>query len=144
MRDKLRMNRSVWPNKKPSQSVTFISAPLWDILLRKLDPWWCVHDFKNVIFKDMLYIMFMNASSVIGLMGTPKDNFDKSTLVQIMAWCHQATSHYLTQCWPRSKLPYGVTKSQWVDSSLAKPHLNLNSGLAKLGLTSLVESAANV
>ena len=27
---------------------------------------------------------------------------DKSTLVQVMAWCHHATSHYLNQCWPRS------------------------------------------
>ena len=25
---------------------------------------------------------------------------DKSTLVQVMAWCHQAASHYLNQCWP--------------------------------------------
>ena len=25
---------------------------------------------------------------------------DKSTLVQVIAWCHQATSHYLSQCWP--------------------------------------------
>ena len=24
----------------------------------------------------------------------------KSTLVQVMAWCHQATSHYLSQCDP--------------------------------------------
>ena len=24
---------------------------------------------------------------------------DKSTLVQVMAWCHQASSHYLSQCW---------------------------------------------
>ena len=23
---------------------------------------------------------------------------DKSTLVQVMAWCRQATSHYLNQC----------------------------------------------
>ena len=23
---------------------------------------------------------------------------DKSKLVQVMAWCHQATSHYLSQC----------------------------------------------
>ena len=27
-----------------------------------------------------------------------------TTLVQVMAWCHQATSHYLSQCWPRSML----------------------------------------
>ena len=40
---------------------------------------------------------------------------DKSTLVQVMAWCHQATSHYLTQCWPRSMLPYGINRPQWVN-----------------------------
>ena len=39
---------------------------------------------------------------------------DKSTLVQVMAWCHQATSHYLSQCWPSSPSPYGVPKPQWV------------------------------
>ena len=39
---------------------------------------------------------------------------DKSTLVQVMAWCRQATSHYLSQCWPRSLSPYGITRSQWV------------------------------
>ena len=27
---------------------------------------------------------------------------DKSTFVLVMAWCHQATTHYLSQCWPRS------------------------------------------
>ena len=41
---------------------------------------------------------------------------DKSTLVQVMAWCRQATSHYLGQCWPRSLSPYGVTRPQWVNS----------------------------
>ena len=35
---------------------------------------------------------------------------DKSTLVQVMAWCRQATSHYLSQCWPSSMTPYGVTR----------------------------------
>ena len=39
---------------------------------------------------------------------------DKSTLVQVMAWCHQATSHYLSQCWPRFLSPYSVTRPQWV------------------------------
>ena len=36
-----------------------------------------------------------------------------STLVQVMAWCHQTTSHYLSQYWPRSKTPYAVTRPQW-------------------------------
>ena len=38
----------------------------------------------------------------------------KSTLVQVMAWCRQATSHYLSQCWPSSLLPYGVSRPQCV------------------------------
>ena len=49
-------------------------------------------------------------------------NDDKSTLVQVMAWCHQATSHYLNLCWPRSLPPYGVTRPQWVNS--LKPNQN--------------------
>ena len=40
----------------------------------------------------------------------------KSTLVQVMAWCRQAPSHYLSQCWPRSMSPNGVTRPQWVNS----------------------------
>ena len=38
---------------------------------------------------------------------------DKSTLV--MTWCHQAASHYLSQCWPRSLSPDGITRPQWVN-----------------------------
>ena len=38
----------------------------------------------------------------------------QSTLVPVMAWCRQATSHYLSQCWQRSLSPYGVTRPQWV------------------------------
>ena len=39
---------------------------------------------------------------------------DQSTLVQVMAWCRQETSHCLSQCWPKSLSPYGVTRPQWV------------------------------
>ena len=42
---------------------------------------------------------------------------DQSTLVQVMAWCRQATSHYLSQCWPRSLSLYGVTRPQWVKNT---------------------------
>ena len=40
---------------------------------------------------------------------------DMSTLVQVKAWCRQPTGHYLSQCWPRSMSPNGVTKPQWVE-----------------------------
>ena len=54
-------------------------------------------------------------SSKIALRWTSLDlNDDTSTLVQVMAWCSQATSHYLSQCWPRFMSPYGVIRPQWV------------------------------
>ena len=42
------------------------------------------------------------------------------TLVLVMAWCQQATSHYLNQCWPWSMSPYGDTRPQWVNISYLK------------------------
>ena len=39
---------------------------------------------------------------------------DKSTMVQVMAWCRQASSHYLSQWWSRSLLLYCVIRPQWV------------------------------
>ena len=39
---------------------------------------------------------------------------DYSALIQVMAWSHQVTSHYRSQCWPRSMSPYGISKLQWV------------------------------
>ena len=50
------------------------------------------------------------------------DHIDvKLTLAQVMAWCRQATSHYLSQHWPRSLWPYGVTRLQWVKASIKGP-----------------------
>ena len=40
-----------------------------------------------------------------------------STMVQVMAWCHQATSHYQSQCWPRFMSPHGITRPPWVNKS---------------------------
>ena len=61
-------------------------------------------------------------SSEIALKLTSWDlSDDKSTLVQLMAWCHQATSHYLNQCWPKSLPPYGVTRPQWVNGIQIAP-----------------------
>ena len=45
---------------------------------------------------------------------------DKSTLVQVMAWCRQAAIHYLSQCWPRSVSPYGIIRPQWVKTMIWK------------------------
>ena len=45
-------------------------------------------------------------------------NVPKSTMVQVTAWCRQATSHNLDHCWPRSMSPYDVTRGKWVNKGL--------------------------
>ena len=52
---------------------------------------------------------------------------DKSKLVQVMAWCRQATSHYLSQCWPRSMSPNGITGPQWVKLSIPEMSLKITN-----------------
>ena len=47
-----------------------------------------------------------------------------------MAWCHQATSHYLSQCWPRSLSPYDVTRPQWVNWTAIEAGIILGMGSA--------------
>ena len=47
---------------------------------------------------------------------------DKSPLVQVMVWCCQATSHYLSQCWPKSMSPNVVTRPQWVNTANGYQH----------------------
>ena len=65
-------------------------------------------NIRIIIFPHTIYRLQLTWSQVL--------TNDKSTLAQVMAWCHQATSHYLSQCWPRSVLPYDVTRPQWVKS----------------------------
>ena len=74
--------------------------------------------FKTAIFNLVLFIGIFTSSKDNALRWMPRDlTDDKSTLVQVMTWCLQATSHYLSQCWPRSMSPYGVTRPQWVNWS---------------------------
>ena len=71
--------------------------------------------FRLIIFKPIVVIDGRGISCETALCWISLDFIDdKSTLVQVMAWCHQATSHYLSQCWLRSMSPYGVTRPQWV------------------------------
>ena len=68
----------------------------------------CDFDFKLVIFKCIVVIISISISSTTDFRWMVQDSADdKSTLVQVMAWCHQAPSHYLNQCWPRSLSPIG-------------------------------------
>ena len=79
-------------------------------------------DFKNSIFNLVLLIGILRSSYDNALRWMPQNiTDDKAALVQVMAWCCQATSHYLSQCWPRSISPYGVIRPRWIKWSFF-PH----------------------
>ena len=62
---------------------------------------------RNLIFQIISEIDGWGVSCELALRWMPLDLIDdKSKLVQVMAWCRQATSHYQSQCWPRSMSPY--------------------------------------
>ena len=74
----------------------------------------CWHIMSNVqwhpLVKHFIKISHgpKNRSYDNALKWMPQDlTDDKSPQVQVMAWCHQAASHYLSWCWLRSMLPYG-------------------------------------
>ena len=84
------------------------------ILINSLAPGRPGCHFKTAIFN--LFYWLIRYSNDNAPRWMPWDlTDDKSTLVQVMAWYRQATSHYLSQCWPRSMLPYGITMPQWVN-----------------------------
>ena len=63
-------------------------------------------DLKCMIIKFVLLI------DKIVLISMPQSHVDiMSTLVQVMAWYHLATSHYLSHHWPRFMPLYGNTRS---------------------------------
>ena len=65
---------------------------------------------RSVIYEHMLQIKLMSTFCETAIRWMPQNTFgDKSTLTQVIAWCHQTSSHYQSQCWPRSMSPHGIT-----------------------------------
>ena len=74
------------------------------VSVNSLAPGRCQRNFRKVNVQLNLVIDGWSISCKIVLKWMPMDLTDgKSTLVQVMAWCRQATSHYLSHCWPRSR-----------------------------------------
>ena len=67
----------------------------------------------KVIFWNKISSLAIGCATALRWMPQNVTN-EKSLFVQIIAWCRQARSHYLNQCWPSSTSPYSVTKPQWV------------------------------
>ena len=91
----------------------WITRPWW---INSLAPGKFEWNFRYLIFQIISVIDGWVISCELALRWMSLNlTDDKSTLVQVMAWCRQATSHYLNQCWPRSPTPYGITRPQWVN-----------------------------
>ena len=99
-----------WPSYRVNEYYVFYSARV-----NSLAPGRSGFDSKNGIFNLVLLIGIFRSSHDNALQWMPQDvTDDESTLVQVMAWCHQATSHYLSQCWLSSLSPYAIVRPQWV------------------------------
>ena len=60
---------------------------------------WALGDVA-VIFKLIIQNSSLGTHSEIDLRWMPQNfTHDKSSLVQVMVWCHQAASRYLNHCW---------------------------------------------
>ena len=86
--------------------IRFIRMACWNIsylaqdLIAAWNMWmkFEIHNFQANITNWWLRYLLWNFLRWMSLDLTD----DKPPLVQVMAWCHQATSHYLSQYWPRS------------------------------------------
>ena len=86
-------------------------------LVNSLAPGRGSSDFKSVISTHKLWIKFMSTYCETALRWMTQNIFDdKLTLVRVMAWCHQATSYYLNQCW-QDVQRCGITRLQRVKST---------------------------
>ena len=93
-----------------SHGITYSTAGINSLALGRFE-----QNFRYVIFQLISVTDGWGISCKIALRWMPLHLTDhKSTLVQVMAWCRQATSHYLSQSWPSSMSSYGVTRPQWV------------------------------
>ena len=73
---------------------------------------------RSVIFKPIVEIDISSSFCETDLWWMPQNIFNNMPAsVQVLAWCHQATSHYLSQCWYRSMWLCGVNRPHFYDKS---------------------------
>ena len=107
--------------------------PTGGLTHRLLKYTWAI--LKSYFLKSFNVSDNLSNSSEIAIRGMPHNpTNDNLTLVQVMAWCRQATSHYLSSCWPICMSSYGITRPQCVDQIGRKTDIdnqmpgNLNNG----------------
>ena len=77
-------------------------------------PRMCGNGFQSISFKLISWIEILSIFCKVIIIWMSQNSIDdKSTLIQVMAWCRQAASHYLNQRWPSSLTSYCVTSPHW-------------------------------
>ena len=89
--------------------------------LNSLAPGRFDYNLKLVNFKLLSMKKFLSIFCEIVIRWMPHHLTDhKSTLIQVMTWCRQATSHYLSQCWSKSLSPHYITRPQWIKECVSQ------------------------
>ena len=94
----------------PNHTVIRVEWTLNSLILGR-----CGCDLRSLIIV-MSRIDIYSTCCQINLSWIPLNpNGDIWTFVKVMAWYHNATSHYLNQFWLRSTMPYAITRPQSVN-----------------------------
>ena len=109
--------------------------------VNSLTPWKFEWNFRYVIFKRILVIDgWGNCCEIALIWMSLGSTDDPSILLQGMAWFRQATSHYLSQCWPRPLTPFGVTRPQWINTTVVRAHPNWKTSRPYITFSMILET----
>ena len=104
------------PHNGPMNLAIRDDRHLYRIMTVSLIPcrdWRRRYNFMNIVFKLITHNSSLSTRYIIAFGQIPGNLTDEmSALVQVMAWGHQVTRHYLNQCQARTLLRYGGTKPQ--------------------------------
>ena len=71
--------------------------------------------YMATIFECIIFKLIILGHSLLSRVMHQNLTKEQSTLDQVIAWCCQATSHYLNEYWPRFMSQNGVTRPLWVE-----------------------------
>ena len=100
-------------HKLPFKKMVSNRSGWWWVNL--VDTWGCDSNSSSTVFRLSIQNSIVGncCEIVLWLMSQNLTN-ENLTLFQVMIWCRQATSHYLSQCWQWPRSPYDVTRPQWI------------------------------
>ena len=97
------------------------------LYINSVAPGRCGCNVELAIFKIVSEVNILSIFCENALRWMPQDLIDDQlTGFQVMAWCHQAPSHYLIKCWYSAMSQYDFTKPQCINTTCLTTHMNAN------------------